>query len=89
MEKDKTVLADPTQKSGSQVNENLASIIFKNKEGSGSYTLKGTDKKVAYVTNELTGWKIGGTMLVSEVEEAAKPVFNTAIIVFSVTLIVA
>lgn len=89
MEKDKTVLADPTQKPGSQVNENLASIIYKNKEGSGSYTLKGTDKKVAYVTNELTGWKIGGTMLVSEVEEAAKPVFNTAIIVFSVTLIVA
>lgn len=89
MEKDKTVLADPTQKSGSQVNENLASIIYKNKEGSGSYTLNGTDKKVAYVTNELTGWKIGGTMLVSEVEEAAKPVFNTAIIVFSVTLIVA
>nr|WP_144491475.1 methyl-accepting chemotaxis protein [Bacillus sp. WP8] len=89
MEKDQTVLADPTQKSGSQVNENLASIIYKNKEGSGSYTLKGTDKKVAYVTNELTGWKIGGTMLVSEVEEAAKPVFNTAIIVFSVTLIVA
>lgn len=89
MEEDKTVLADPTQKSGSQVNENLASIIFKNKEGSGSYTLKGTDKKVAYVTNELTGWKIGGTMLVSEVEEAAKPVFNTDIIVFSVTLIVA
>ncbi|MBD3860824.1 methyl-accepting chemotaxis protein [Bacillus sp. 28A-2] len=89
MEKDKTVLADPTQKSGSQVNENLANIIFKNKEGSGSYTLKGTDKKVAYVTNEITGWKIGGTMLVSEVEDAAKPVFNTAIIVFSVTLIVA
>lgn len=89
MEKDKTVLADPTQKPGSQVNENLASIIYKNKEGSVSYTLKGTDKKVAYVTNELTGWKIGGTMLVSEVEEAAKPVFNTAIIVFSVTLIVA
>ncbi|KLK98184.1 chemotaxis protein [Bacillus pumilus] len=89
MEKDQTVLADPTQKSGSQVNENLASIIYKNKEGSGSYTLKGTDKKVAYVTNELTGWKIGGTMLVSEVEEAAKPVFNTAIIVFSITLVVA
>ncbi|UYO35008.1 methyl-accepting chemotaxis protein [Bacillus zhangzhouensis] len=89
MEKDKTVLADPTQKSGSQVNENLASIIFKNKEGSGSYTFKGTDKKVAYVTNELTGWKIGGTMLVSEVEEAAKPVFKTAIIVFSVTLMIA
>ncbi|MDR0125315.1 chemotaxis protein [Bacillus sp. LLTC93] len=89
MEKDKTVLADPTQKPGSQVNENLANIIFKNKEGSGSYTLKGTDKKVAYVTNELTGWKIGGTMLVSEVEDAAKPVFQTAIIVFSVTLIVA
>ena len=89
MEKDKTVLADPTQKPGGKVNENLANIIFKNKQGNGSYTLNGTDKKVAYVTNELTGWKIGGTMLVSEVEDAAKPVFNTAIIVFSVTLIVA
>ncbi|MER3124643.1 methyl-accepting chemotaxis protein [Bacillus pumilus] len=89
MEKDKTVLADPTEKSGSQVNESLANIIFKDKEGSGSYTFKGTDKKVAYVTNKITGWKIGGTMLVSEVEDAAKPVFNTAIIVFSVTLIVA
>ena len=89
LEKDKTVLADPNLKSGSPVDENVANVIFQKKEGIGSYTLKGIDKKVAYVTNELTGWKIGGAMLVSEVEDAAKPVFNTAIIVFGVTLIVA
>ncbi|MDM5299269.1 methyl-accepting chemotaxis protein [Bacillus pumilus] len=89
MEQDQTVLADPTQKSGNKVDKSLADIIYQKKEGKGDYTFEGIDKKVAYVTNELTGWKIGGTMLVSEVEDAAKPVFNTAIIVFSVTLIVA
>ncbi|MDM5299268.1 methyl-accepting chemotaxis protein [Bacillus pumilus] len=89
MEQDQTVIADPTQKSGSKVDKSLADIIYQKKQGKGSYTFEGIDKRVAYVTNELTGWKIGGTMLVSEVEDAAKPVFNTAIIVFSVTLIVA
>ncbi|OLP64096.1 Methyl-accepting chemotaxis protein McpB [Bacillus pumilus] len=89
MEQDQTVLADPAQKTGSKVDKSLADIIYQKKEGNGDYTFEGINKKVAYVTNELTGWKIGGTMLVSEVEDAAKPVFNTAIIVFSVTLIVA
>ena len=41
MEKDKTVLADPTQKPGSKVNENLANIIFKtNKETAAIHSME-------------------------------------------------
>ena len=31
-------------------------------------------KTPRFVTNDLTGWKIAGTMFVSETEEAAQPV---------------
>ncbi|MBY0190989.1 methyl-accepting chemotaxis protein [Bacillus aerophilus] len=78
--KDKQIVAHPEEKSGSEVTGNISSILYSGKEGTSTYENKGEQKRIVFVTNDLTGWKIAGTMFVSETEEAAQPVWNSAII---------
>ncbi|MDN4636326.1 HAMP domain-containing protein [Bacillus sp. AN2] len=78
--KNKQIVAHPEEKSGSAVTENISSILYSSKEGTSTYENKGEQKRLVFVTNDLTGWKIAGTMFVSETEEAAQPVWNSAII---------
>ncbi|MEK5338045.1 methyl-accepting chemotaxis protein [Bacillus sp. FSL M8-0166] len=78
--KSKQIVAHPEEKSGSKVTGNISSILYSGKEGTSTYENKGEQKRLVFVTNDLTGWKIAGTMFVSETEEAAQPVWNSAII---------
>nr|WP_111292505.1 methyl-accepting chemotaxis protein [Bacillus safensis] len=78
--RNKQFVAHPEEKSGSAVTENISSILYSSKEGTSTYENKGEQKRLVFVTNDLTGWKIAGTMFVSETEEAAQPVWNSAII---------
>ncbi|KIL26956.1 MULTISPECIES: methyl-accepting chemotaxis protein [Bacillus] len=78
--KNKQIVAHPEEKSGSAVTGNISSILYSSKEGTSTYENKGEQKRLVFVTNDLTGWKIAGTMFVSETEEAAQPVWNSAII---------
>ncbi|MEB2272031.1 methyl-accepting chemotaxis protein [Bacillus safensis] len=78
--KNKQIVAHPEEKSGSKVTGNISSILYSGKEGTSTYENKGEQKRLVFVTNDLTGWKIAGTMFVSETEEAAQPVWNSAII---------
>ncbi len=78
--RNKQIVAHPEEKSGSKVTENISSILYSGKEGTSTYENKEEQKRLVFVTNDLTGWKIAGTMFVSETEEAAQPVWNSAII---------
>ncbi|YCA21776.1 methyl-accepting chemotaxis protein [Bacillus sp. JZ35] len=78
--KNKQIVAHPEEKSGSEVTGNISSILYSGKEGTSTYENKGEQKRIVFVTNDLTGWKIAGTMFVSETEEAAQPVWDSAII---------
>ncbi len=42
---------------------------------------------MAFTTNKLTGWKIGGTMFTDEISEAAQPVFHMAIIILAAAIV--
>lgn len=43
---------------------------------------------MAFATNKLTGWKIGGTMYITELKEASQPVLNAALITLGVSIII-
>ncbi|MDT3426753.1 methyl-accepting chemotaxis protein [Paenibacillus forsythiae] len=43
--------------------------------------IDGKQKKMYFVTNALTGWKIGGTWYLDEVKQEAAPIFRTTLIV--------
>ncbi|KAB3536408.1 methyl-accepting chemotaxis protein [Bacillus safensis] len=85
--KSKQIVAHPEEKSGSEVTGNISSILYSGKEGTSTYENKGEQKRIVFVTNDLTGWKIAGTMFVSETEEAAQPVWNSAIILLITSFI--
>ncbi|RCK12591.1 HAMP domain-containing protein [Bacillus licheniformis] len=51
------------------------------------YTLDG-EKQMAFATNKLTGWKIGGTMYITELKEASQPVLNAALITLGASIII-
>ncbi|UGB32461.1 methyl-accepting chemotaxis protein [Metabacillus sp. B2-18] len=69
-----TYLIHPS-KQGEKVTGDWVGNLFKSNTGEFSYTIDGKAKEMDFITNELTGWKIAGTMYTSEISEAAKGIF--------------
>ncbi|MDF2923660.1 MAG: hypothetical protein K0R57_2574 [Paenibacillaceae bacterium] len=57
--------------------------------GSFTHTYEGQKKALSFVTNEKTGWKITGTVLISEFEETAGAMMNPSLISLIIVLVVA
>jgi methyl-accepting chemotaxis protein len=62
--------------------------MYDNDSGQVQYSMKNEDKKMAFTTNKLTGWKIAGTMYKSEIEEASQPVLNMGMIVLAASILI-
>jgi methyl-accepting chemotaxis protein len=63
--------------------------MFESESGSFDYVYKDLSKKMTYMTNELTGWRIGGTISKSEVTSATADIRNTAVIVIGISVLLA
>ncbi|MCC9024190.1 methyl-accepting chemotaxis protein [Bacillus nakamurai] len=85
---DKKYIAHPTIKPGTTGSGDWTKEVFSKTSGTFEYTFEGQQKKMAFTTNKLTGWKIAGTFFVSEIHEAAAPVMKMALIILAVSLIV-
>ncbi|MCY8749295.1 methyl-accepting chemotaxis protein [Bacillus spizizenii] len=88
MTKDKKVVAHPNETSGTELKGDWLEKMLNDDKGDFQYTLDGDKKKMAFDTNKLTGWKIGGTMYLDEIHEAAKPVLHIALIVLATAIII-
>ncbi|WP_426983340.1 methyl-accepting chemotaxis protein [Bacillus cabrialesii] len=84
----KKYIAHPTIKPGTAGSGDWTNEVYSNEKGSFEYTFEGKDKKMAFTTNKLTGWKIGGTYFVSELQDASSPVLNTALIILCVSIVI-
>ncbi|MEC1411125.1 methyl-accepting chemotaxis protein [Bacillus safensis] len=86
---DRTYVAHPNKKAGTKISGGeWLEKLYSQDNGSMSYMFEGKEKQMEFTTNKATGWKIVGTMFVSEVEEAAQPVFNMAAIILTGALII-
>ncbi|APT45516.1 methyl-accepting chemotaxis protein [Bacillus safensis] len=86
---DRTYVAHPNKKAGTKISGGeWLEKLYSQDNGAMSYMFEGKEKQMEFTTNKATGWKIVGTMFVSEVEEAAQPVFNMAAIILTGTLII-
>ncbi|MDI0273587.1 methyl-accepting chemotaxis protein [Bacillus safensis] len=86
---DRTYVAHPNKKAGTKISGGeWLEKLYSQDNGSMSYMFEGKEKQMEFTTNKATGWKIAGTMFVSEVEEAAQPVFNMATIILAGALII-
>ncbi|WP_445491401.1 methyl-accepting chemotaxis protein [Niallia sp. 03133] len=80
-------IVSPNEKAGSKAKEDFFQKLYAAKSGKLHYMFKGNEKVMYFSTNEQTGWKVGGTMYVSEVEDASKPIMKTTILVIVASII--
>ncbi|MGM0747447.1 MAG: HAMP domain-containing methyl-accepting chemotaxis protein [Bacillota bacterium] len=86
--KNKTYVAHRDHKSGEKLSGDWVADMYDNDSGQVQYSMKNEDKKMAFTTNKLTGWKIAGTMYKSEIEEASQPVLNMGMIVLAASILI-
>ena len=85
----KTIIAHPTLEGGTDVSaESWAEEMLATEQGKFPYVFEGADKQMYVATNELTGWKIGGTMFKDEITEATSPILKTTLYVVIAALLI-
>lgn len=87
---DKTgkVISHPNVDPGKELTGNFTKKMYDSKTGHFDYVFKKEAKKLTYVTNDVTGWKIAGTMLNNEVNQEVRPILMTTLYVIILSLII-
>jgi methyl-accepting chemotaxis protein len=85
----KKFLVHPTEVIGQESAQDFVKSMFEKEQGSFDYTYNNANKKMTYIKNELTGWRIAGTISKDEVVTATKDIRTTAMIVISLSVLLA
>ncbi|WP_175406454.1 methyl-accepting chemotaxis protein [Bacillus sp. FJAT-27264] len=88
LDSNKKIVVHPQLKPAEQGGSSYTEQMFAGKSGSFEYLLDGRDKEMFFTTNELTGWKIGGTLYVSEMNEGAEAIKKTVNVTIAIILII-
>ncbi|AIQ55245.1 methyl-accepting chemotaxis protein [Paenibacillus sp. FSL R7-0331] len=89
LDSSKKFLVHPVETIGQESSEPFVKRMFEAGSGSFDYTYKDSDKKMTFMQNELTGWRIGGTIDKNEVSAATADIRRTALIVIGVSVVLA
>jgi methyl-accepting chemotaxis protein len=77
LDKNQTFIVHPTQKIGSIAHGSQYDRMKQSPSGAFAYISNGRQKEMVYTTNQLTGWKIAGTMYEQEVSDASQPILKS------------
>ncbi|MDX8044625.1 methyl-accepting chemotaxis protein [Gracilibacillus sp. S3-1-1] len=88
LDQDNTYLVHPHEEHGTQPEGDWTEKLFDQDNGKFTYSLDGDAKEMVFATNELTGWKIAGTMYTSELKDAAQGIMLITTIVIVVAVII-
>ncbi|MEK4387113.1 methyl-accepting chemotaxis protein [Solibacillus sp. FSL W7-1464] len=81
-------IVHPEEETGTPLGESFYDVFYSNEASSIEYDYFGDKKVVRFITNELTGWKLGGNMYLHEIDEAAAPIIKATIIVILIMVVV-
>lgn len=87
LDKEQRYLIHPTSKIGTEAKGDHYNFLYTKDSGLLEYVLNGANKKAAFTTNKLTGWKLVGTMVQSEIDQATNPILKITIIVLAASLL--
>ncbi|WP_431088676.1 methyl-accepting chemotaxis protein [Paenibacillus sp. 8b26] len=79
LDSNRTYIVHPTKAPGTKIAD-IESRMYESDAGEYEYQYEGQPKYMNYATNKLTGWKIGGTLYLSEVDEAAQPILISTLL---------
>lgn len=88
LDENKKFIAHPTIEKGTEAKEKFYDEMYKQGQGTFRYVLDGEEKVMGFATNELTHWKIGGNMYLSEVEDAAAPILHKTMLIIGIALLI-
>lgn len=83
----KKFISHPTAEIGSEAGS-FYNNMYKHEKGNFEYVLNDDNKVMSYVTNEMTGWKIGGNVIYSEINEATAPILHKTGLVILLSIII-
>lgn len=88
LDKDKKFIVHPAEEKGSEAKESFYNQLYKSTSGQFKYQLQGQEQQLIFTTDPLTGWKIAGTIDTSEINDAARPILHTTLMVIALFLII-
>ncbi|CAI6074921.1 methyl-accepting chemotaxis protein [Cohnella sp. JJ-181] len=88
LDNNRNYLAHPTKQPGGPNTNSYIERVYSTDSGVVDYTLDGVKKEAAYATNKLTGWKIMGTIEISEVADATRGILYTTVVVIAVSALI-
>nr|WP_193224390.1 methyl-accepting chemotaxis protein [Bacillus sp. B1-b2] len=87
LDQKKRFIVHPTEKEGDIFKNSFYETLYNKESGQLDYSLEGVSKKMVYQTNELTGWKLAGTMDQSELVNNSKELMYTNIIIIIASIV--
>lgn len=88
LDQNRGYIAHPTKEAGVKAKEKFFDKMYDADKGLFSYELNGEHKMMRFVTNEVTGWKIAGSLPSSEFTAAAKPIIEKTVLVIILSTII-
>lgn len=81
-------IAHPTEEAGSEEKRDFIDKLYEQETGQFDYVLDKEKRKMSFVTNELTGWKLAGSVVSEEISDAASPIFKTTTLVILAAIMI-
>jgi methyl-accepting chemotaxis protein len=78
----------PSAEPGSELPSDIMTPLSSGDQGQFAYEFEGISKRMIYVTNPTTGWKLAGTMDQSEARETAEPILDMMLVVIGIMIVV-
>jgi len=85
---DKMVISHPTLEPGSELKESFLDQLYDSKSGTYDYVFDGDDRIMFFTTNELTNWKITGTIFAKEIDQSASPILKKTFLVLIAAIVI-
>ncbi|MGE7021649.1 methyl-accepting chemotaxis protein [Solibacillus cecembensis] len=82
------VISHPTIEGGEEVKESFLEPMYEAESGSYDYKYQGDQRILLFTTNELTGWKVTGTIFSNEIDESAASILFTTILVLVIAIVI-
>lgn len=89
LDNSKKFLVNPSGNIGEESTDNFVQEMFASDLGELNYTYQGNNYKMAFMKNEVTNWRIGGSLNQDEVLSKTVGIRNTAIIVVVISILAA
>jgi methyl-accepting chemotaxis protein len=81
-------ITHPTAKIGTEAKDSFYNNLYQKDNGKFQFNFNGQKKEMVFTTNKLTGWKLAGTMLLTDANDSAKPIYNRTLLVVIISLVI-